>query len=37
MDEYENHKDIRYRELHERMRKLIEKNKHIKEIKIKKL
>ncbi len=30
MDRYENHKDKRYRELYERMRKLIGKNKHIK-------
>jgi len=35
MDKYENHKDRRYRELHERMRKFIGKNKHIKELNIK--
>ena len=35
MDLYENHKDRRYRELHERMHKLLGKNKLIKEMKIK--
>jgi len=35
MDIYENHKDRRYRKLHERIRKFIGKNKRIKEVKIK--
>ena len=35
MDVFENHKDRRYRELHERMRKLIGKNKRIKDVEMK--
>lgn len=33
MNVYEKHKDRRYRELHERKRKFIGKNKHIKNVK----
>ena len=35
MDVFENHKDRRYRELHERMCKLIGKNKRVKVAEIK--
>ncbi len=35
MEVYENHKDRRYKELNERRRKFIDKNKQIKNVKIK--